>query len=87
MLIKLSILVTIRVKIKGQLHKVLKNFFDAKPIITHSFLLQKITYIHNNPVSGKWMLDRDFTAYEHSGATFYELKKWQHFMPKHYIGI
>ena len=87
MLIKLSSLVTIREKKKGQLHKVFKDSFDAKPIITHQFLLQKIDYIHNNPVSGKWMLAKDFTAYEHSSASFYELKKWQYFMPKHYLDI
>ena len=72
---------------KGQLHKVFKDSFDAKPVITHQFLLQKINYIHNNPVSGKWMLAKDFTAYEHSSASFYELKKWQYFMPKHYLDI
>ena len=87
MLIKLSSLVTIREKKKGQVHKVFKDSFDAKPIITHSFMLQKITYIHNNPISGKWMLAMDFTAYEHSSAAFYELKKLQHFIPKHYMYI
>ena len=31
---------------KGQLHKVFKNSFDAKAVITHHFLMQKINYIH-----------------------------------------
>ena len=52
MLEKLSNLLTAREKKKGQLHKVFKDSFDAKAIITQRFLLQKINYIHNNPVSG-----------------------------------
>jgi REP element-mobilizing transposase RayT len=31
---------------KGQLPKVFKDSFDAKPIYTKKFLLQKIEYIH-----------------------------------------
>src|ERR1700710_623948 len=48
MLIELGNLVSMREKKKGQLHKVFKDSFDAKPIITHSFLIQKINYIHYN---------------------------------------
>jgi putative transposase len=38
-----------REKKKGQLHKVFKDSFDAKPIYTRQFLLQKIQYIRLNP--------------------------------------
>lgn len=41
-----------REKKKGQLHKVFKDSFDAKPIYTRQFMLQKIQYIHFNPVRG-----------------------------------
>jgi hypothetical protein len=61
----LESLVTERERKKGQLHKVFKDSFDAKAIITQHFLIQKINYIHNNPVSGKWMLAKDFVEYEH----------------------
>ena len=87
MLIKQSSLVTIREKKKGQLHKVFEESFDAKPIISHPFLLQKINYIHNNPITGKWMLAKEFTAYEHSSISFYQLLKLQHFMAKYYLDI
>ena len=33
----------------------------------------EINYIHNNPVSGKWNLADDYTAYAHSSAAFYDL--------------
>lgn len=87
MLEKLSQLLTEREKKKGQLHKVFKDSFDAKAIITQAFLLQKINYIHNNPVSGKWMLAKDFTEYKHSSASFYELQIVKHYRPLHYLDV
>jgi len=44
---------------KGQLHKVCKDSFDAKAIVTHRFLMQKINYLPNHPLSGKWMLAKN----------------------------
>ena len=87
MLKKLSSLVTEREKKKGQLHKVFKDSIDAKAIITQQFLLQKINYIHNNPVTGKWMLAKDFVEYEHSSASFYEIQLGRHFKPLHYQDV
>ncbi len=83
----LSSLLTTREKNKGQLHKVFKGSFDAKSIISHKFLMQKINYIHNNPVSGKWMLAKDFIEYEHSSASFYEIQLVKHFKPLHYLDL
>ena len=51
-------------------------------------LMQKIKYIHNNPVSGKClpdcvkqtgMLAKDLIEYEHSGASYYEIQLVKHF--------
>jgi putative transposase len=33
---------------------------------------QKLEYIHNNPVNGKWQLANDFLSYHYSSARFYE---------------
>jgi putative transposase len=87
LLCRLAALVTEREKRKGQVHKVFKSSFDAKAIITHSFLMQKINYIHNNPVSGKWMLAKDFVEYEHSSASFYEIQLVRHHRPLHYLDL
>ena len=73
-----------REKKKGQLHRVFKDSFDAKPIYTRKFLLQKIGYIHHNPVKGNWKLVSDWREYEHSSASFYELNKTYHYTPLHY---
>ena len=71
-------------KAKRQLHKVFKDSFDAKAIFLDKFLLQKLDYIHHNPVSGKWNLAKDFTEYKHSSASFYELGIAGQFTPLHY---
>ena len=76
--------VTVREKNKGQLHKVFKDSFDAKAIFSDKFLIQKLDYIHHNPVSGKWQLVNDFVAYEHSSASFYEEGVIKHFSPVHF---
>jgi putative transposase len=64
--------VTKREKKKAQRHKVFEESFDAKGINSEKFLLQKLNYIHRNPVSGRWNLVKDYTDYEHSSASFYE---------------
>ncbi len=69
---------------KKQLHKVFKDSFDGKPVFSEKFLLQKLNYIHYNPVRGKWQLAKDFVSYEHSSASFYEDGIGKHFIPKHY---
>ena len=35
-------------------------------------MIQKVNYIHRNPVSGKWKLVDDYRLYEHSSAGYYE---------------
>ncbi len=59
-------------KEEKQLHKVFKDSFDAKAIFSEKFLIQKLNYIHYNPITGKWKLAKDFVSYEHSSALFYE---------------
>lgn len=69
---------------KGQLHKAFKESFDAKAIDNEAFFLQKLNYLHLNPVRGKYRLVEDWREYEHSSAGFYELQKTIHFVPVHY---
>jgi len=76
--------VTQKEKSKGQLHKVFEESFDAKSIDNKKFLLQKINYIHLNPVRGNYKLVNDWREYEHSSAGFYELQQIKHFTPVHY---
>ncbi len=47
---------------------------DALPVIlyTPNVIYQKLNYIHNNPVQGKWMLADSPIEYKYSSARFYE---------------
>jgi len=47
-----------REKKKGQLHKVFRDSFDAKPIYTRKFLLQKIKYMHLDPVKRQMEINK-----------------------------
>ena len=78
---------TERERKKKQLHKVFKDSFDAKVIFSEKFLMQKLNYIHYNPVKGKWNLAKDFVSYEHSSASFYEMQVVKHFTPVHYMDL
>jgi len=60
--------VTKKEKQKGQLHKVFEESFDAKSIDNRKFFLQKLNYIHLNPVRGNYKLVNDWRQYEHSSA-------------------
>ena len=71
-------------KNKGQLHKVFEESFDAKSIDNRKFFLQKLNYIHLNPVRGNYKLVNDWRQYEHSSAGFYELQQTKHFIPVHF---
>ena len=64
---------------KGQRHKVFEESFDAKECQSMKFILEKIRYIHRNPVSKRWQLVTDFTEYDYSSASFYEkgIKKYK----------
>jgi REP element-mobilizing transposase RayT len=58
---------------RGKLHQVFEPSFDARPILDEKMLIQKINYLHHNPVRGRWNLVSDFVLYKHSSAAFYEL--------------
>ena len=58
---------------KGQVHKVFEESFDAKECYSKEFIFQKLVYMHHNPVNKKWNLINDFTEYEYSSASFYEI--------------
>lgn len=69
---------------KGQKHKVFEDSFDAKPTYHRQFLIQKISYIHLNPVRRKWKLADHWEDYEHSSARFYVKNIYEGFVPVHY---
>jgi len=69
---------------KGQQYIIFRRGFDAKVIRSKKFLLQKIGYIHQNPVRGNYNLVEDWRDYPHSSAAFYEYGNRGYFKPVHY---
>lgn len=67
----LSNAVTSSDKHRGKLHQVFEPSFDCKECRTEKFLLQKLNYLHLNPVRGKWNLYKHPVEYVHSSARFY----------------
>lgn len=57
-------------KKKGSIHKVFEVSFDCKECFTTKFILQKLRYMHNNPV--KAGLVKNACDYVHSSAKYYE---------------
>ena len=56
---------------RGKLHEVWEDSFDWKECSSREMMVQKISYIHNNPCKGKWMLVENPVDYLHSSAKYY----------------
>jgi REP element-mobilizing transposase RayT len=69
---------------RGKKHEVWKDSFDVKECRTEDFILQKLIYIHENPVRGKWKLSKTSLEYLHSSAPFYFNGRQQLFEVKDY---
>lgn len=54
-------------------HRVFEPSSDIKLCFTQKFVVQKLEYIHANPISGKWNLAPSTVDYLHSSAAYYEL--------------
>jgi len=68
---KLSAEVKDKDRNRGKRHEVWIDGFDVKECRTEKFILQKLIYIHENPVRGKWKLCKTSLDYLHSSAPFY----------------
>ena len=69
-------------------HRVFEVSSDIKKCYTERFLLQKLRYIHRNPVRGKWQLAASAEEYAHSSARYYELnEEHPHIKITHYKDV
>ena len=69
---------------RGKKHEVWEESFDVKECRTEKFILQKLIYIHENPLRGKWKLSKTSLDYLHSSAPFYYNGQQQLFAVKDY---
>jgi len=56
---------------RGKLHQVFEPSFDCKECYSDGFIWQKLNYMHQNPLVGKWNLATEACLYPHSSALFY----------------
>jgi hypothetical protein len=56
----------------GQRHRVFETSVDIKRCDTETFIVQKLNYIHGNPVKGRWNLAASYVEYPYSSVAFYE---------------
>jgi REP-associated tyrosine transposase len=54
-------------------------------LFSRKVIEQKLDYIHNNPVQGKWMLSQDPFGYEYSSVRFYEAGEDNFSFLSHYM--
>jgi len=83
-----NLLSKFRVKVENKEYEFWQRDSLAIPLYTESVALQKLNYIHNNPVAPHWNLVNDICDYEYSSARLYELNEkkfdflknlWDHF--------
>jgi REP element-mobilizing transposase RayT len=56
---------------RGQKHRVFDTSTDLIECFSAKMIVQKLRYIHANPVSKKWRLAEDAVEYPHSSFAFY----------------
>ncbi len=61
-------------------HRVFEPSSDIKLCYTEKFVIQKLEYMHANPISGKWNLAPSTVDYFHSSAAYYELNTGHSFI-------
>ncbi|MEO9853221.1 MAG: transposase [Reichenbachiella sp.] len=54
-------------------HEFWQRDSKATPLWTPKVAYQKLDYIHNNPVNGKWNLANDWVDYHYSSGAYYEI--------------
>jgi len=60
--------------IKGKRHRIWRNF-QAKNVYSKNFMIQKLEYIHNNPLKKSWYLSDSRSSYMYSSAGYYDKGK------------
>jgi hypothetical protein len=67
-------------RIRKKKHRVFIPSSDIKLCYTDKFIIQKLEYIHANPLGGKWNLASSSSDYLHSSASYYELNRENPFL-------
>ena len=77
----------LRYSTRSQVFKIWQDRFDEFGIETKEIFEQKLDYIHNNPLQGKWFLAKETHLYKYSSANFYETGNNTDLEVKHYLNF
>lgn len=75
MLLKEKKLASYKVDAENKKHEFWQRDSLAIHLHSHEVALQKLRYIHNNPLAEHWQLVKDPCDYEYSSARYYELNE------------
>ncbi|MCF6353432.1 MAG: transposase [Cyclobacteriaceae bacterium] len=67
------------VNLKDRKYQIWKRNSLSIKMFSKEVMEQKLDYIHNNPVQGKWMLVNNLLDYKYSSVRFYELEECEEF--------
>lgn len=72
---------------RNKQHEVFEPSFDWKLCWSEEIVTQKLDYIHNNPIKGKWHLADEYWEYPHSSALYYTTGRQGVYPVTHYGDI
>ena len=72
---------------RGKKHEVWEDSFDWKECFSNKMICQKLDYMHNNSITGKWQLVEDPVDYPHSSAKFYVTGEQGVYPVTHYMEL
>jgi len=67
------------VNLKDRKYQIWKRNSLSIEMFSKEIMEQKLDYIHNNPVQGKWMLVNDLIGYKYSSVRFYENDEYEEY--------
>lgn len=67
------------VNLKDRQYQIWQRNSLSVEMFSREVMEQKLDYIHNNPVQGKWMLVNDLIDYKYSSVRFYEMENKEEF--------
>lgn len=70
---------------KDRNHQIWKYNSLSIPLYSENVMIQKLDYIHNNPIHEKWKLAVDIIDYKYSSAKFYYLDRSNYSFLTHYM--
>ncbi len=67
------------VNLKDRKYQIWKRDSLSIAMFSRKVMEQKLDYIHNNPVQGKWMLVNNLLDYKYSSVRFYEMDEYEEY--------